>query len=117
MKCMERNKRDLWYAVYVGKEEILKDGKRTGQVTVKYSAPVKIKASVSPARGSASEELFGVNAVYDRTVIVEDANADITETSVIWVENTPDEPWDYVVEKVARSLNNAAIAIKRVSTQ
>lgn len=117
MKCMERNKETFWYANYAGKEEILDGGKRTGQFRVKYSDPIMAKASISPARGGLNEELFGVNAVYDRTIITDDTEIDISGTSVLWIENAPGEPWDYQVEEIARSKNIVAVAIKRVSVQ
>lgn len=119
MRCMEINKRDFWYAQYEGKEELLVDGKRTGQYSVKYSAPVKARAVISPARGSASDELFGINAEYDRTIVTDDADISINESSVLWIDAVGDgeTPWDHVVTGVARSPNSATIAVKRVKVQ
>lgn len=125
MKCMEINKRGFWYAPYLGKEEIVRDGKRTGQYTVKYGTPVNARAVISPARGGVNEELFGVNAVYDRTITTEDVDIGIDEMSVLWIDKKPgigadgatETPWDYVVEKVARSLNSVSVAVKKVSVQ
>ena len=123
MRSLERNKRTFWHASYVGNEEILSDGKRTGQYKVKYGNPAEARANVSAARGSLDDEHFGINADYDRTITTDKADFGIDESSVLWIEKTPEiaadgstaTPWDYVVVKIARSLNSTTIAIKKVS--
>ena len=123
MRSLERNKRTFWYASYAGNEEILSDRKRTGQYKVKYGNPVEVRANVSAARGSLDDEHFGINADYDRTITTDKADFGIDESSVLWIEKTPEiaadgstaTPWDYVVVKIARSLNSTTIAIKKVS--
>lgn len=123
MRSLERNKRTFWYASYAGNEEILSDGKRTGQYKVKYGNPVEARANVSAARGSLDDEHFGINADYDRTITTDKADFGIDESSVLWIEKTPEiaaggstaTPWDYVVVKIARSINSTTIAIKKVS--
>jgi hypothetical protein len=77
--------------------------------------------NVSAARGTAYEDFFGVNTDYERVAVTEDMLSLITETSVLFVDKLPtfnadnDPLNDYVVKKVARSLNIIAYAIKRVS--
>nr|DAG07854.1 MAG TPA: hypothetical protein [Caudoviricetes sp.] len=79
--------------------------------------------NVSAARGSLDDEHFGINADYDRTITSCDRNLGIDEASVLWIEKAPeiapdgstDTPWDYVVAKIARSINSTTIAIKKVS--
>lgn len=123
MRSLRRNERTFWYANYTGDEEILSDGKRTGQRQVKYGSPVKASANVSAARGSLDDEHFGINADYDRTITTCDNTIGIDESSVLWIEKDPEigadgstqTPWDYVVVKIARSLNSTTIAIKKVS--
>lgn len=118
MKTLERNKRVFWYANLEGKEEILLDGKRTGQFRTIYSDPVKAFANVSSAKGSTSDELFGINEGYDRTIVSDIVDIAINETSVLWIDNDPEAaPWDYVVVKVSKSINSVSIAIKRVPVQ
>ncbi len=123
MRSLRRNKRTFWYANLVGSEEILTGGKRTGQFVTRYGNPVKAMENVSAARGSLDDEHFGINADYDRTITSCDRNLGIDEASVLWIEKAPeiapdgstDTPWDYVVAKIARSLNSTTIAIKKVS--
>lgn len=125
MRTLRRNKTEFWYANYLGKEEILKDGKRTGQFKVKYSNPIKTAENISAARGSSDDALFGIQTDYDRTITSCSKDFDLSESSVLWVEKRPeididgstDTPWDYVVVKVARSINSVTAAIRKVSVQ
>lgn len=121
MKCLKRNKVPFWYCTYAGKEEIIDgDGNSTGDYVLSYSAPVQILGNVSPARGEAQMELFGNDLSYDKIIIVEDPNCPITETSVLFVDKSPEfssgRPlFDYIVKRAARSLNSASYAIERVT--
>lgn len=123
MRSLRRNERRFWYANYTGNEKILSDGKRTGQYKVKYGKPIEARANVSAARGSLDDEHFGINADYDRSITTCDKNLNLDESSVLWIEKTPEiaadgstaTPWDYVVVKVANSINSTTVAIKKVS--
>jgi hypothetical protein len=123
LRSLRRNEKRFWYANYTGNEKILSDGKRTGQYKVKYGNPIEARANVSAARGSLDDEHFGINADYDRTITTCDKNLDMDESSVLWIEKAPEiaaggstaTPWDYVVVKVAKSINSTTVAIKKVS--
>lgn len=123
MRSLRRNEKRFWYANYTGNEEIRSGGKRTGQHKIKYGNPIEARANVSAARGSLDDEHFGINADYDRTITTCDKSLNLAESSVLWIEKTPEiaadgssaTPWDYVVVKIARSLNSTTIAIKKVS--
>ena len=119
MRCLERNKQTVYYALY-SNETIQYDseGYETGESSVGYSKPVAISVNVSPARGQANVEMFGETLNYDRVIVTDDMSCPISETSVLWVGDAPDAdgdvPYDYIVRKVARSLNSISIAISRV---
>lgn len=123
MRSLRRNESEFWYADYIGKEEILKNGKRTGQYRTLYGKPVQAFANVSAARGSADSEQFGLHEDYDRVITVCDAAFPVSETSVLWIEKVPeiasdgstDTPWDYIVVKAARSINSITYAVRKVS--
>lgn len=121
MRCMRRNKRVFWYAKYSGKEELIQNGKRTGQFRPKYSDPITAIASISTARGAAGDESFGISASYDRTITLDEPLPGLDESAVLWIDQEPADdgsvPWDYVVEKVAQSLNFATVAVRKVSVQ
>lgn len=116
MKCLKRNKRPFWYALYGVETEMQDaDGNYTGETSIGYSEPVKAKANISPATGQSNLEMFGNLTDYDRVIVTDDANIPIDENTVIWIEKDHlTEPHDYVVRRVARSLNSVAIAVRKV---
>ena len=121
MRCMERNKTTFYYCSYEGEKAVLDaDGYDTGEVQVVYSTPVPLRANVSPATGNTSVEQFGNSLQYDKVVVLNDPDCPIDEHTVLFVDTEPafdtdGAPlFDYVVKKVARSLNSVSIAIGRV---
>ena len=123
MRCMLRNMRDFYYALYVGKEEIEDEyGNNTGEYEVVYSKPIKCKGNVSSAQGEIQTRQFGDSESYDKVIVLDNVNIPINEYSILWVDNLPtvfengttETPHDYIVKEVARSLNSVSIAIKKV---
>lgn len=116
MKSLSRNKQAIYYALYAGKtEEYDENGDFTGEYTTSYSSPVELLINVSPARGSADVDIFGINESYTKTMLTSDMNCPIDITSRLWIGIPPTEPYNYVVTKVARSLNSIMYAIKEVT--
>ena len=122
MRGMSTNKQTFWYALYERSEPILDaDGNEVGERSI-YSNPVKEKGNISAARGSTENDLFGVNAVYTKTINPMLNNCPIDESSILWIDVEPEiaangrtyTPHDYVVTLVAKSLNHKAYAINRV---
>lgn len=116
MRCLQRNKVQVSYANYTGKSKVLDSESRfTGEYTFTYDTPVTIMANVSEATGIVLESPFGIREDYDKVIVYDDPNLDIAETSVLWVDTQDtDDPYDYVVGKIARSLNSITISIKKV---
>lgn len=124
MKLCERNMRTLYYATYASQTEIIDEyGNVTANYDVVYSEPQEIRCNLSPAKGSASLEMFGEDLNYSKTMVVSDMECPIDEHTVLWVDSYPflpdgsvdaNVPYDYVVVRVAKSLNNIAYAIKKV---
>ena len=134
MRCLNRNKKTVWYAPYNGRTEILDDyGNKTGQYAVEYGKPVPVAANVSAARGTSGTEQFGEDVSYDRVIVHENPNIAVDEYSVLWVDRAPEldrygallldesgnevTPYDYVVTRVARSVNSVSIAISKVNVR
>lgn len=121
MKCMERNKTPFFYCLYQSEEYIRnEEGNETGEKKVVYSDPVEIRANISPATGNTSVEQFGNSLQYDRVIVLDDTTCPIDEHSVLFIDTAPvfDENgtplFNYIVKKVARSLNSVSIAVARV---
>ena len=123
MRCMTRNKAAFYYAAYGGETEIIDEaGNVTGEFVPSFSNPIVIKGNVSAARGEVQSRQFGESERYDKVIVLDDCNAPIDEHSILWVDTLPllnedgstDTPHDYIVKKVARSLNTVSIAIGKV---
>ncbi len=132
MRALRRNKQPLWYALYSGKTEIIDEyGNRTGQFTLKYGKPTRTEANISPASGETSIAQFGENERYDKVLVFAGVDIPIDEYSVLWIDSEPIldaygelqkeqdgdvlTPHDYLVKRVAKSLNSTAYAVNKVN--
>ena len=68
---------------------------------------------------------FGESESYDKVIVLDNLKSPINEYSILWVDTLPhlnddgttDTPHDYIVKKVARSLNSVSIAISKVNVR
>lgn len=116
MKCLKRNLRPVYYSLYQSEADITDSaGNYTGETSVTYAAPVKILANVSLATGQSNMEMFGNLTDYDRVIVSDDTTLPIDENTVLYVDRAPTEgAYDYIVRRVAKSLNFVAIAVRKV---
>ena len=123
MRCMVRNKTTFYYAPYIGETEIVdEDGNRTGEFSLTYGNPMRMSGNVSAAQGEMQNRQFGESESYDKVIVLDDRKAPIDEHSILWVDTLPhlnedgstDTPHDYIVRRVARSINDVSIAIGKV---
>lgn len=134
MRCLNRNKRSFYYALFIEKRTIMDEyGNETSENEIVYGKPVSCKGNISAARGETATRQFGEDEGYDRVIVLDKPDTPIDEYAVLWVDSTPslteegelttDEngevvtPWDYIVKKVARSLNSVSIAISKVNVR
>jgi len=132
MRCMNRNKVRFFYALYVSREPIMNaQGRPSGQHKVIHGNPIEEYANISAAKGETQTRQFGENESYDKVIVMDNVTPPIDEYSILWVDNVPQlnedgslavnekgeviTPHDYVVKKVAKSLNNVSIAISKVT--
>ena len=119
MRCLEINKSELWYANYAGKTTGTENGYMTGEDTISYSEPVHIRANVSPPTGRVFVDKFGNSIDYDKVIVSDEVGMPISESSILFIDVTPEQDsygnwnYDYVVKKIARSLNSVSIAVSR----
>lgn len=121
LKCLNRNLTSFYYCLYEGEEEIKgAENYNTGEYKSTYSAPVKARANISPASGYNAVELFGNSERYDKIIVTDDVSCPINENAVLFIgveptftqEGTP--KFNYIVKRVAKSLNAVSIAVKEV---
>lgn len=134
MRCLARNKGAFFYALHDRQAEINDEyGNATGQYQVIYTDPVKIYGNVSAAQGEIQSRQFGESETYDKVIVLDNPNIPIDEYSILWVDSHPQltddghlvindkgdvaTPHDYIVKKVARSLNSVSIAISKVTVK
>ena len=126
MQGMVRNKRKFYYALYIETSEITDEyGNVTGEYEVSHGNPIEIKGNISSAMGETQVRQFGESESYDKVIVLDNPNTPINEYSILWVDTLPllnldgttDTPHDYVVKRVARSLNSVAIVISKVNVQ
>ena len=122
MRTLRRNQQKFYYALYGGKVLLVDSyGYKTGETVNSYGDPVLCRANISPASGETVAQQFGGDESYDK-VIVTELDLPIDEYSLLWVDTMPtlkqdgstDTPHDYVVRKVAKSLNSVSYGITRV---
>lgn len=117
MHTLNRNCQKVYYALYKGIEDQYdKDGNQTGEPLINYEEPVQIFLNVSAARGNTDVELFGINLNYTKTLVTHDVNCPISENSILWIGIIPEKdiPHNYIVVKVAKSINSIAYAVREV---
>ena len=132
MRMMVRNKSKFFYALY--KEKVPRTdeyGNSTGEYDIIRDNPMEFAANISAAKGETSTRQFGESESYDKVIVMGNDAPPIDEYTVLWVDGTPqvDEdgalalnddgevitPHDYIVKKVAKSLNSVSIAISKVT--
>lgn len=123
MRSMTRNRRTFYEAslnsVTMGQN---KDGNYTEEIYT-YSNPKKREGVITAANGEAVTQLFGTDERYDKVITLNQGEDYLAIGSVLWVDTMPDidedtgktdTPYDYIVVKVANSLNFVSVAIRKV---
>lgn len=136
MRCLKRNQRPFYYCLYKEEIPILDDyGNETGQTIVVYDEAVEMMANISQATGQSNTEQFGNLENYDKVIVTDDLNCPIDENSVLFIDKEPEYKeadyneataitfvestvqvpvYDYIVRRVAKSLNSISIAVSKV---
>lgn len=106
-------------------------GNETGEYDLYYAPPVRKAANISAAKGETETRQFGEKLDYDKVILCDlKTGIDINEYSRLWIDKEPEldgngllavdkngeviTPHDYVVKKIAKSLNNISIAVRKV---
>ncbi len=115
MRCLNRNKRKIYYALLEGETKNKdENGYETGETTLIYSDAVELLCNVSSATGEDVVRAFGNFTNYSRVMCVAARNCPITEDSIIWYGVEPGEEHNYIVTRKADSKNGILYAIKEV---
>lgn len=123
MKTLLRNKQPFYYANLLSQQPAYDEyGNETSELVTTYSAPVKVYANISAARGNAELDEFGVNSTYSKTIVTEELSLPIDKSTILWIGTEPDSSGEagtvkhnYCVVAVAKSLNSVTIAVAEVN--
>ena len=114
MRDLKRNQQTIWYALLNVSTDADEWGNTDDVKT--YGNPIEIKMSLSANKGEASAQAFGADLSYDREMSTHDMNCPIDEYSHLWIDGrSTDEPHNYIVKAVSKSLNCIRYAIERVN--
>lgn len=118
MRCLERNKRGFWYALFDHVEM------NEGDTYNVYKSPVHAMGNISAATGETQAAMFGNSPDYDRVIVIDELDCPIDENSVMWIDKDPpydtqtqkyiSDGWDYIVKRVAKPLDSVSYAVKKV---
>ena len=132
MHVLERNKQYLWYANPSGEQYVTDaNGFKTGEITITYSEPVKVKMSMAissgannlGSQGMVELERYGITTGYTHRAVTDDMNCPMAEESLVWYKIVPTEeidgevvthPHNFKVVRKAQSLNHLIYYLKEV---
>ena len=136
-----RNDSEFWYCLMnpsVSHAVIDANGNETGEVIADYLAAMSMWANVSPATGIYQAEQFGNLENYDKVIVTRDMSCPIDENTLLFIDKAPEyvsipshviigtstvsvsdvtyqmPKNDYIVQRVAKSLNSISIAVSKV---
>ena len=111
MRSLERNKRNISYALLTGTEPIKDDyGNDTLEIKRVYSEFTEYKANISSAVGEEAVMVFGSQTNYSRTISVADRSCPFAVEGARILYNSK----TYEVVKVADSVNGFFLAVREV---
>lgn len=116
MRSLNRNKRQIYYALRSGEVANIDEyGNETGELTPAYEAATPLLCNVSAASGEDAVAAFGSFTGYSRTMFVADNNCPIDENAVVWFGAAPPDPHNYLVVRKADSKNGILYALQEVT--
>lgn len=123
MQSLGSNMQTIYYALYEGLTDTLdKSGYKTGAKSKVYSVPQPFRVFVSPNKGDAEVQPFGIETQYTNVATTFDLTCPIKEDSILWVGVTPDltakgggnVPYTHSVIRRAKAVNSLLFALKEV---
>ena len=114
MRGLERNKQDFHYSFPTGEKNPMKDadGNLTGEYEEVFSEWIQCRGNISAGTGNAEAMPFGSDLTYDRVIVLAGEIPPIDEFCKVLYEGE-----QYIVKRVAKSLNGVSIAIRKVDVR
>ena len=137
MKTLKRNLKPFYYCLFASAIPILDEyGNESGEQILTYEDAVLSHGNISQATGQSNTEQFGNLENYDKVIVTDDLNCPINENSVLFIDKAPEYTSvpnytatavttnassvsapvpDYIVRRVAKSINSVSIAVRKVT--
>lgn len=118
MRSLNKNKRQIFYALYVGDEAIMDEyGNETGERNPLYGDMIELRCNVSAASGNEAVQAFGSMTNYTRAICVADNACPLAENALVWFGVADTEPHNYIVLRRADSKNGILYALQEVKVR
>lgn len=118
MRNLNRNKRVIHYALYMGDEPIYDAySNETGERKPIYSEIKKLSCNISAASGEEAVQAFGSFTNYSRIACVSDNDCPIAEHTIVWFGAATTGPHNYIVTAKADSKNGILYALLEVKVR
>ena len=124
MRNQLRNETKHFVLNYKGEEKVKdSDNNYTGEIAIIYTKPIMFMGHISSAKGSSQVEMFGTDVAYDKVLVITKSKCErlkINENSVFFIDKKPSYDgttplYDYRVLRIAKSINEVAIALEKVA--
>lgn len=117
MRSLQRNQRELYYAVPTGTAPILDEyGNDTLEAEIVYGEATLFDANVSANVGADAIAVFGSQTDYSRTVSICGTKCPLVEGCRVWFGVPVEQANNYKVVKVADSKNGFLVALQEVTS-
>ena len=118
MRCLNKNKREIHYALYTGDEPIFDEyGNETGESNPTYGDITLLRCNISAASGEEAVQAFGSFTNYSRVICVADNHCPIAEQTIVWFGVATTDPHNYTVTSKADSKNGILYALLEVKVR
>ena len=116
MRCNQRNKRTIYYALYTGVTELTdSDGNLTGEQAASYGEIVTARMNVGGGKGRAEIELFGTDTPFTKVAVTDDLDTPFDTQTIFWFDTDPlTEEHNFRCTGVARTINQVVLALAEV---
>lgn len=110
MRLLKRQETSFAYMPYLGKQEILDNGRHTGRYGIRYGGRETYRGNVALPTGYVQATWFGIDSDYTHILLMDDPKAPIREEGIIeWRNDT------YLIRAVRPSDNFLSIAMRKVT--
>ena len=118
MRSLNKNKRKIFYALYIGDEAIMDEyGNETGERNPLYGEKTELRCNVSAASGNEAVLAFGSMTNYTRVICVADNACPLAENALVWFGVDDTAPNNYIILRKADSKNGILYALQEVQVR